>query len=174
MERTLSPQLQALIERYPDVVQESAAARSSTGFEKSFFVETIWKRLRDGNRAHRKMIDPLELGAAVLPHIVLLDVIDGGEDFRWRLFGGAHSNEYGVNLTGHFLSDISKRNPGTEVIELIFRHCTETTEPTYYRINYLNDRECDRSCCGVILPLFDSDDTATVRHLLGCSEWIDL
>lgn len=168
----LSSRLQDLIDGHPDVLQDREIAASSTGYEKSLYVANVWQKLRDEKRAHRKCIDPLVLGAPVLPHLVLIEVLDDGQDFCWRIFGSAHSDEYGTNLTGIRLNDLQKRNPAVEEVELIFRHCRETGAPTYYRIDYANERGCQRSCCGVILPLFDADD-AEVTDLLGCSEWMD-
>ncbi|WP_193181968.1 PAS domain-containing protein [Nisaea sediminum] len=169
---TLSPQLRALIDGHPHVLCDRLAAEKIDGFGKSLYLADFWTNLRAQHRAQRTTIDPLALGAPVLPHIVLLDVIGEGDDFRWRLFGGAHTDEYGINLTGMHLNELKKHNPATGEVELIFRHATETREPTWYRIDYVNDRGCRRACCGVILPLFDANGTM-VTHLLGCSEWVN-
>lgn len=170
--RAHSSRLQTLIEDNPDVLQDRTIAECSTGFGKSLSLAEHWAGLLEEHRAQRTTIDPLVLGAPLLPHIVLLDVLGEGEDFRWRLFGGAHADEYGINLTGVHLNELKKHNPATDEVELIFRHATETREATWYRIDYVNDRGCRRACCGVILPLFDADETE-VTHLLGCSEWVD-
>jgi hypothetical protein len=50
----------------------------------------------------RRDIDPLELGPAVLPHLMLVDV-EVGPRFRYRLFGTAVSEAFGMDATGQYI-----------------------------------------------------------------------
>jgi hypothetical protein len=54
----------------------------------------VWDRLREGRPFPMKSdIDPLKIPAHLLPHIILIDVIDQElPDFRWRLIG-THTTE---------------------------------------------------------------------------------
>lgn len=53
------------------------------------------------------MMDPLELGASVLPWIVLLEVLRSGDDldYRYRLLGTANVSLLGIDRTGELLSE---------------------------------------------------------------------
>lgn len=160
------------VQRASPLISEEEAGRRES-FELSHALCAIWRDLRAEGRARRAAIDPVLLGPRLLPHLVILTVLDGGADFQWRLFGGAHVDEYGVNLTGAKLSEIMAQQDGVEEVREIFQACQQTADPTFYSIRYLSRDRVLRACNGVILPLF-ADDGTTVEHLLGCSQWIDV
>lgn len=160
------------VQRASPLISEEAARRLES-FELSHALCAIWRNLRAEGRARRAAIDPVLLGPRLLPHLVILTVLDGGADFQWRLFGGAHVDEYGVNLAGAKLSDLLAQQDGGEEVQQIFQACQRSAEPAFYSIRYLNRERVLRACNGVILPLF-ADDGPTVEHLLGCSQWIDV
>lgn len=139
----------------------------------SFQVLRILEALEKGKKANREHIDPLIFGPRILPYLVIIDVLDGGADFQWRLFGGAHEKEYGINLKGMILSELARANDGLEEVELIFRSCFHHAEPIFYNIRYLNQRDITRNCCGALYPLYDYA-TGEIAQLLGCTEWFNL
>lgn len=53
----------------------------------------------------RRDIDPLELGPVVLPHLMLVD-IETGPRFRYRLFGTAVSEAFGMDATGQYIDAV--------------------------------------------------------------------
>ena len=53
----------------------------------------------------RRDIDPLELGPAILPHLMLVDV-EPGPRFRYRLFGTAVSDAFGMDATGQYIDAV--------------------------------------------------------------------
>ncbi len=53
----------------------------------------------------RRDIDPLELGPTVLPHLMLVDV-ETGPRFRYRLFGTAVSDAFGMDATGQYIDAV--------------------------------------------------------------------
>lgn len=139
----------------------------------SFQVFQIWEALDSANKANREHIDPLIFGPKILPYLVIIDILDGGVDFQWRLFGGAHEKEYGINLKGMILSELAKANDGLEEVELIFRSCFHHAAPIFYNITYQNQRDVTRNCCGALFPLYDYA-TGKIANLLGCTEWFTL
>jgi len=151
---------------------DRAEAERRENFDLSLSLCDSWQAMRDQGRARRAALDPLAFGARLLPHLVIVSVLDDGEDFQWRLFGGAHEHEYGVNLAGVKLSELMAENDGLAEVAHIFSACRDTAEPVFYSIGYLNRHRVQRLCNGVILPLFAQGDGA-VDHLLGCSQWID-
>jgi hypothetical protein len=69
-------------------------------------VLSYWSTKR-GNRPmpSRRDIDPLELGPAVLPHLMLVDV-EPGPRFRYRLFGTAVGETFGMDATGQYIDAV--------------------------------------------------------------------
>lgn len=161
---------------YPGIVDRNQVlisedeARSLPGFEKSFALLRVWQEMKDTRKARRADLDPLVLGADLLPHLVLLDVSPDQTDFTWRIFGGRHEAEYGVNLAGVRLSELMPHHDGLDDLLLIFTECSRRAEPVFYKLFYESQSGAARMCTGVMLPLFGDDD-ATVTNLIGCTEW---
>lgn len=92
----------------------------------------LWQTKRDRRFAPaRPDIRPEEL-QPWLGNIILLDVIDGGKDFRYRLFGSAVAREAGFDMTGKMLSEypIKATLPFLFEVhrELVRRACPALTE----------------------------------------------
>src|SRR5262245_27250689 len=65
----------------------------------------LWHSKRGGRFAPARVDIRAEQLQPWLGNLILLDVIDGGKDFRYRLFGSVIAREAGFDLTGKFLSD---------------------------------------------------------------------
>ena len=50
----------------------------------------------------RRDIDPVEIPPKILPHLQIIDVVDGGARFRYRLIGTATVDAYGEDFTGRY------------------------------------------------------------------------
>jgi hypothetical protein len=59
-----------------------------------------WRGLATVRLPGRADIDPIEIGAPLLPHVFLADVLDGGRRFRWRLIGTHIVTHAGTDDTG--------------------------------------------------------------------------
>lgn len=82
------------------------------GFAESFpdqrlrALYSYWLAKRgDRSMPSRADIDPGEF-RALLPHILLIDVIDAGDDFRYRLVGTEIERHIGRAVTGRLLSEL--------------------------------------------------------------------
>ncbi len=119
---------------------------------KDFF--TWWNKARGkGFAASPDAVDPLEL-RSILGYLAVLDVIDDGEDFRYRLYGSAIMNEPGKDLTGLLLSDIW--TPLRTFFAVTYRAVVQRKEPLYTQHvphHSLKMQTWDR----LILPLSDHD-----------------
>lgn len=68
------------------------------------FLLAHWTNLKGDQVLPRKQqIDALEMQPA-LGYIALLDIVDGGADFRYRLFGSLIAQASGYDMTGRLLS----------------------------------------------------------------------
>ena len=72
------------------------------------FLRTYWEHRRgDGVMPRRQDIAPAQM-RAYLPHILLADVVRGGEDFRYRLVGSELQRYFQGNPTGKLMSEALK------------------------------------------------------------------
>lgn len=73
---------------------------SHLGSEQHRFILGYWKDMARGpSYPLQKQLRPEELGP-VLGNLILLDVIDDGWDYRYRLHGSLIADRFGVDLTG--------------------------------------------------------------------------
>lgn len=141
------------------------------GFGLSFELLAVWQDMRACGRVSRADLDPLMLGPRILPHLVIINVLQSGQDYQWRLFGGAHVEEYGVDVTGVCLNQLMTTKNQIDEVKLIFDKCFKEQGPVFYRIQYQNDRKNLRIASGFILPLFDNTEDRPT-HLVSCTEWL--
>jgi hypothetical protein len=87
-----------------------------------------WQRLRvNGALPHRRAINPADF----VPHlglVNLIDVVDGGRDFRFRLIGSIVDHVLQRSYTGTTVSDYPRRS-GREHLMAIFTSATLERQP---------------------------------------------
>lgn len=72
------------------------------------FLAGYWReRAAGGAPPPFGIVDPLALKPA-LGYIMLLDVLDGGWDYRYRIYGSEIASRFGRDLTGRHTSDITR------------------------------------------------------------------
>lgn len=94
-------------------------------------LNTYWTEKR-GTRAYpdRADIVPADI-VPLLPNIVIYDVIDGGRDFRTRVFGTAIVELVGEERTGMLISEFGRStNPPTQP-DAVQRHWMDSVQPAY-------------------------------------------
>src|SRR5690349_12411326 len=66
----------------------------------------LWEQRRgDRDIPDRADFDPTSIAPALLPHFVLVDVMDGGARLRYRLLGTAIVNRLGFDPTGKYFDE---------------------------------------------------------------------
>lgn len=121
-----------------------------------------WSRLAADRLPKRSEIDPIAIQEA-LSNIMLLDVLEGGRDFRYRLAGGAVERNFGSSVKGVLLSDIVKAFPSIEPIIEVKRRCAATASPyACDEVIFTHFGTSKRVYCSA-MPL--SEDGVTVSHL---------
>ena len=132
-----------------------------------------WLSLRRGRPyPARKDLSPRDM-IALLRNVVLVKVIDNGEDFEYRIVGEAQDQAYGWRLQGRRISQIAAEWPayGHHVLGS-YRHVRENRVPLCVRARigsdfpYLKFVYCEHA----VLPL--GDDDSAVDHLLIFSAYI--
>jgi hypothetical protein len=90
-----------------------------------------WSSLAAGHRLPGyRDVDPVDLRPA-LGYVLLLDVIEGGQDFRYRLFGSAIGSVSGFDMTGKRLSEHPASAYVTEFSLAVGRAAVRRREPIY-------------------------------------------
>lgn len=90
-----------------------------------------WTALREnGGLPLAERIDPLEMRRA-LGYVMLVDVIENGEDFRYRLFGSAVASVSGFDMTGRRLSEHAASAYLLEFSLALYRAALRRKEPVF-------------------------------------------
>ncbi len=119
-----------------------------------------------GERAmpRRRDIDPTEIPRKILPNLQIIEAIDGGARFRWRLVGTASVDAYGSDYTGAY-ADAIFSDDRLAFIQNIYRSVVRLKTPVFTRNRYHTTKNVDVFANRIYLPL--SDDDAEVDHILG-------
>ncbi|MFC4353467.1 PAS domain-containing protein [Fodinicurvata halophila] len=91
-----------------------------------------WKRLCKGAAmAERSAFDIVEAPRALVGHLILLDVLEGGQDFRYRVVGTHIAEEIGRDFTGETVLEYHARHESREVIDG-YAEIVKTGQPHLY------------------------------------------
>lgn len=117
----------------------------------------FWEQAR-GERAMpaKADIDPLRLGARLLPYLLLVDRIVETGRFRYRLCGSANAEAAGIDLTGRHVDEL---NPNPDYIAYmtgLYMKSLEAARPVWSESRYLPLRsDTMRATRRLICPLAD-------------------
>jgi hypothetical protein len=125
-----------------------------------------WERARQGRPMPSRIDMSPRVMRGFLKHTALIQVLDGGRDFRYRVVGDAVIIQQGVALNGMTTTDLDARIPGygaqlARAYARVLRHRT----PLAYRGLYF--RPADKhtfSHESIMAPL--GDDGEAVDHLI--------
>lgn len=97
----------------------------------------FWEAVR-GQRPmpSRADIDPVRLGARLLPHILLVEAVDGGR-FRYRLCGSANEEAAGADLTGRHVDELNPHPDYIRYMVGLYQQAQATGRPVYSESRYM-------------------------------------
>ena len=125
----------------------------------------FWTDKRGSRSMPRKCdIDPTEIPRRILPNLQLIDVIDGGARFRYRLVGTALVDAYGKDFTGAYPDELFP-DDRLSFIQKIYRTVCKSKAPLFTHNKYHTPKSIDLLAIRLYLPL--SDDDTDVHHILG-------
>jgi len=88
-------------------------------------IYAYWRLKRGARRMPaRRQIDPADL-PRLLPHLVISELVEGGQRFRYRLAGTAVARAIGVDPTGRCIEDIASGSYRDYIVELHRSVCRE-------------------------------------------------
>ena len=129
------------------------------------FLLTYWRGLRDdAGRVNVGCIDALDMRPA-LGYLMLLDVLDDGTDFRYRLYGSVIAQHANFDMTGRRLSELKPDQGVGAFFHVVYRAVLARPEPVYTE-HAPPPKIRVKLWYRLILPLF-GDDGAVCRLLVG-------
>lgn len=115
----------------------------------------------------RRDINPADM-KAVLPHLMLVDV-EPGPRFRYRLFGTAVSEAFGLDATGQYI-DVVMVGPYKAFLLGLYGDMLAMKKPIYSTSIYGTKRDTKMWTQRLMLPL--SSDGTTVDMVLACQVFL--
>lgn len=129
------------------------------------FLIHYWDYLRGHAALPRySQIDPLDMQEA-LGFLMLLEVLDGGADYRYRLYGSKVADRSGIDMTGRRLSDFEIEPLTKRFFIAGYRAVIRRREPLA-TVHAHAPKIAISSTMRLILPLADETD-AISRLLVG-------
>lgn len=131
-----------------------------------------WNDLRRGRpMPDRSDIRPEGL-VRFLPSLAIVETIDGGSDFRFRLFGTVLAEYTGVDRTGERFSQLEKA-PGSPLSTeetrerwiSIARTAFALTRPVFFKLRRAGTDRAAPELHGIVLPL--STGAADIGQVIG-------
>ena len=134
----------------------------------------FWEHARgDRPMPTRADIDPVRLGPKLLPYILLVDAVDHGKRFRYRLCGSANQEAAGVDLTGRHVDEL---NPNADYIRYmteLYRRAMDAARPTYSESRYMPlNGAAIRRTRRLVCPI--GDDGAIVERFVSAQTFQQL
>jgi hypothetical protein len=112
----------------------------------------------------RSDINPAELPGHLLPQLQLIDVLDGGRRFYFRLVGTAIVEAFGGEFTGKYTEDVIAADR-IAFLHACYRMVVTSRRPVVVRSSYLTDKAPDITANRLLMPL--SHDGEHVNIILG-------
>jgi hypothetical protein len=126
----------------------------------AYWIDKRGDRLLPG----RRDIDPVEIPRKILPNLQIIEVVDGGARFRYRLIGTATVEAYGEDFTGRYADEMFPADL-RDFIHGIYGQVCGSKAPLYLKNRYVTSKNFKLASKRIYMPL--SDDNVHVHHILG-------
>jgi len=143
-------------------------ALADPNFEYPMELHALWSAM-PGDIPHFEEVKPSIFGTHLLPSVFIMNVVEQGSDFRWRLFGTDHTQRFGSDITGRRMSTIAKLDTSAGSSLAFGRKCYDTRTPVFFKTEYFDDQRVKKTTCTVALPL--RGENGVIERLFGCSIW---
>ena len=138
------------------------------------FLDAYWRGLAaPPEQPLARRVEPFDLKPA-LGHIMLLDLVEAGWDFRYRLYGSKIAAHAGFDMTGLLVSQLKSSPVAARFYLAVYRAVLHAGAPILTRHRAPAD-QVSATWNRLILPLW-GEDGAIVRLLVGnvptpAAEW---
>ena len=105
----------------------------------------------------------------LLPYFVVVDVIDDGDDFRYRFWGTAHTDIFRQDYTGKRVSEIK---PAVVSVELRqqYRRVRDTAAPCLFTLDVIDDTHFSLPVREISLRLPFVSEDGTISRIVSFSD----
>lgn len=133
-------------------------AKTVPPFTLAYRAYELWRDLPGVHLPARQDLNPIDIGAGLLPNISIIEVIDRAADYRWVLVGERIPAIIGTRLKGKRLSEIERQVGEIVIFRNLLDRVTRDGTPLFYILRHrTTDGRLKRSY-GVLLPLRDLHD----------------
>ena len=126
---------------------------------------SYWQRLKPGGLPNRRDINLADMSPTFLPHVFLVDVLDEGQRFRWRMIGAHIVRHAGTDDTGLDL-DISVSPNMRATIIGHYQIVARERRPLGHRGEFVGRDGRLYRYDRLLLPVL-ADDGASIDTILG-------
>lgn len=139
----------------------------------------FWNEMRGAREMPRRRdIDVLGI-PELLSHLILLEVVEAGADFRFVLVGEHVTSNYGTRIARRLLSELAADNGTVAGFAGNFRACVAARAPIVLFDEFRSATGIPKRVHGAIAPLSEGSDA--VEALLCCTvhlrlqgpRWVD-
>jgi hypothetical protein len=117
----------------------------------------------------RADINPAEI-KRLLPHVILVRVLDGGRDYQYRIVGEANVKAHGFNPLNGRVGDLDRQVQGyTAMMIGLYTHICRTGRPFAARGTLVHLDRSFQTYESIYMPLGPDGDT--VDHLLAIADY---
>ena len=167
-------ELHSTLDQVRRTVSRLARAGATQGARYDFRADAIlrealdyWQRKR-GERPmpRRSDIDPAELPFWLLPHVELVDVVDNGPRFRYRLLGTAIVGAFGVERSGKYVDEVLSGGD-LEFAHTVYRAVCDTGKAAFALSAHSTVKASPLTARRVLMPL--AEDGQAVSMVFGAA-----
>jgi hypothetical protein len=105
----------------------------------------------------RQDLDPVVLGAELLPCLSIIEVIKSTNDYKWVLVGERIPGIVGTRLKGKHLSQIEEQVGEIALFRNLLEQIIEDKKPRFYILRHRTTDGSRKRSYGVLLPLRDRE-----------------
>ncbi len=130
-----------------------------------------WRRLK-GDRAFpaRRQLSPRDI-AGLLRNVILVRVVNDGDDYEFRIVGDAHVQMSGFNMQGGHIRDLQRVSPSfATALQKLYGKVLSTRAPFALRGAMERPGQAPLASESVLLPL--GPDDSTIDHILVFSVYV--
>jgi hypothetical protein len=113
---------------------------------------------------HWRTVDPIDMRKA-LGHVAVIEVLDGGADFSYRVYGTRIAERYGSDLTGRRTSETDGGSYAAAFLVAVYRAALKRREPVF-SVHFPSPRSSTAQWSRIVLPLVGDGD-GIERFLAG-------
>lgn len=122
-----------------------------------------WRGARHGKEMPaRSDIDPLDIPSGLLPNLFLVEVVDGGRRFKFRLVGSESTLAAGRSLTGLHVDEVNPNRAYGEYVSNLYRRAISRRRPVISVSNFGLPSQEHRVTQRIMCPLSPDGEHVTM------------